>query len=339
MPPDETLGPIWLVVSSSLLALLLVTTALRLLARLGRKNLGWDDYTITVAAITATIRYAFGVMQLSHGNGRHRAYLSDYDYMMLNMYGWWGQLFHFTSTAFLKVSICLLVIRIQHNRTLIFLLYTIMGGSLVINFTVVIILLAECRPAGFWRENSAQCWPNTIRIYAIWISIAYSVLSDILCSLLPLTVVWKVKITFDKKAMVIGLMWLGLVATVFGIVRAKSLSVSEADLSWDFCMTAIWSNLELFLGIAAANLALSRAIYLHFFAPYNESTSTERLGSSSQGYLHTGIRLSNCSEGPATTDRKETKRYIPLGGNIQEGIQMETKFCWKEDNSPQGPNN
>lgn len=174
MPPNETVGPIWLGVSSSLLALLLVTTVFRLWVRFDRRNLGWDDYTITVAAIAATVRYIFGVLQLSHGNGRHRLYISDNDYMMLNKYGWWGQLFHFTSMAFLKVSLCLLILRIQSTRTLQVLLYTVIGGSLIINFAVVIILLAECRPAGFWRGNDAQCWPNSIRIYAIWISIGKS---------------------------------------------------------------------------------------------------------------------------------------------------------------------
>ncbi|OHW97576.1 integral membrane protein [Colletotrichum incanum] len=336
VPPDETVGPIWLGVSSSLLVLLLVTTALRLWARFGRRNLGWDDYTIAIAAITATVRYAFGVMQLPHGNGRHRVYLSDYDYMMVNMYGWWGQLFHFTSMAFLKVSLCLLVLRIQSNKTLRVFLYTVMFGSVIINFAVVIILLAECRPVGFWRENGAQCWPNTIRIYAIWISIAYSVFSDLLCSLLPLTVVWKIKIPSQKKAMVTGLMSIGLVATAFGIVRAQSLSVSEADLS------SIWSSLELFLGIAAANLALSRAVYLYFVHPTEDTIPRGRNDPPSHWYIHSGH-----FESPATmiiqssqhqgTEAKTLDRDIQLEPWLQDSIKIKKEFWWKENRNPQGP--
>jgi hypothetical protein len=34
-----------------------------------------------------------------------------------------------------------------------------------------------------------------------------------------------------------------------------------------YCIVAIWANIELFLGIIAANLALSRTVYLYFFAP------------------------------------------------------------------------
>ncbi|KZL80808.1 integral membrane protein [Colletotrichum incanum] len=338
MPSNKTIGPLWLAVSSTSLALLLFTTALRLWARAGRRNLGWDDYTIAAAALSATVRYAFGVLQLPHGNGRHRMYLGDHDYMMINMYGWWGQLFHFTSMAFLKVSLCLLILRIKSNRKLKILLYIIMGCSLAINFGVVVILLAECRPAGFWRGKSAECWPNTIRIYAIWISIGYSVASDLLCSLLPLTVVWKVKIPLQKKAMITGLMSLGLIATTFGIVRAESLGVSEADLSWDFCITAIWSNLELFLGITAANLALSRAIIVYFFQRKDGTIPTGRFGLSTNGYIHSGLR-SNRFEVSATmissgkrrrSEARSSNSDIPL----EPGIQKKTEFWWREDGNP-----
>ncbi|OHX00754.1 integral membrane protein [Colletotrichum incanum] len=370
MPPDETVGPIWLGVSSSLVVLLLITTVLRLWARFACRNLGWDDYTIALAAITATVRYAFGVMQLPHGNGRHRVYLGDHDYMMINMYGWWGQLFHFTSMAFLKVSLCLLVIRIQSTKTLRALLYILMIGSVVINLAVVIILLAECRPVGFWRGNSAQCWPNAIRIYAIWTSIAYSVFSDLLCSLLPLAIVWRIRIPSQKKAMVTGLMSLGVVyvwqpreavlrapqmcdtvfstdrafsATAFGIVRAQSLSVSEADLSWDFCITAIWSNLELFLGISAANLALSRAMY-HYFVPSSEgSIPRGRYDPSSSGYIRSDrfpspeamiMRSGQQQQPPATIT---LSGQIPLNPPLENGVIINREFRWQENKEPPGP--
>ncbi|KAF6785053.1 integral membrane protein [Colletotrichum sojae] len=264
MPPDESVGRVWLAVSTTLLVLLLIATALRLWVRIARRNVGWDDTTIAIAAVMAAIRYAFGAMQLPHGNGRHRVYLSDYDYKMINMWGWYGQLFHFTSMACLKVSICNLVLRIKDGRGLRIFIYTIIAGVLVTNMGVVVVLLAECQPVGFWRGGAARCWPNKIRIYWIYATIAHSVLTDLILSLIPLTVVWKVKIAFQRKAMITCLMSLGLIATGFGITRAASLGVSEDDLSWTFCIVAIWSNLELFLGIIAANLALSRAIYAFF---------------------------------------------------------------------------
>ncbi|KAF3798402.1 hypothetical protein GCG54_00015725 [Colletotrichum gloeosporioides] len=289
MPPDETIGPVWLAVSTTLLVLLLITTALRLWVRIARRNFGWDDATIALAAIFAAVRYAIAAMQLPHGNGRHRVYLSDYDYKMINMYGWYGQLFHFTSMACLKCSICALVLRLNDKKGLRVFIYTIIAGVLVTNMGVVVVLLAECRPAGFWRGPSAQCWPNKIRIYWIYATIAHSVLTDLILSFIPLALIWKVKIPYRKKVLVMCLMSLGLVASGFGITRAAFLGLSNEDLSWTFCIVAIWSNLELFLGIVAANLALSRAIYL-YFRGQREASTKDRSHPSSSAYVNSGGR-------------------------------------------------
>ncbi|KAF4816111.1 hypothetical protein CGCSCA5_v006824 [Colletotrichum siamense] len=220
-------------------------------------------------------------MQLPHGNGRHRVYLSDYDYKMINMYGWYGQLFHFTSMACLKCSICALVLRLNDKKGIRIFIYTIIAGVLVTNMGVVVVLLAECRPAGFWRGPSAQCWPTKIRIYWIYATIAHSVLTDLILSFIPLTLIWKVNIPPQKKLLVMCLMSLGLVASAFGITRAAFLGVSNDDLSWTFCIVAIWSNLELFLGIVAANLALSRAVYLDLHGFWEQDVKT--LGSIVRG--------------------------------------------------------
>ncbi|KAH9232008.1 hypothetical protein K456DRAFT_1739663 [Colletotrichum gloeosporioides 23] len=288
MPPDETVGPVWLAVSTTLIIFLFITTVLRLWVRIARRNFGWDDATIALAAIFATVRYAIAAMQLPHGNGRHRVYLSDYDYKMINMYGWYGQLFHFTSMACLKCSICALVLRLNDKKGLRIFIYTIIAGVLVTNMGVVVVLLAECRPAGFWRGPSAQCWPNKIRIYWIYATIAHSVLTDLILSFIPLTLVWKVSIPPRKKVLVMCLMSLGLVASAFGITRAAFLGVLNDDLSWTFCIVAIWSNLELFLGIVAANLALSRAVYLYFRGRHEPSTKDQSHPSSA--YVNSGGR-------------------------------------------------
>lgn len=85
--------------------------------------------------------------------------------------------------------------------------------------------------------------------------------TDLICALLPVVVLWKVKISLPTKIGVCGLMSLGLIATAVAIVRASSLGVKTADLSYDYCIAAIWANTELHLGIIATNLALSRMIW------------------------------------------------------------------------------
>jgi hypothetical protein len=76
-------------------------------------------------------------------------------------------------------------------------------------------------------------------------------------------------------------MSLGLIATAVAIVRASSLGTKTADLSYDYCIAAIWANTELHLGIIATNLALSRMMWSHFFGSTLPHTHTPRYGTGS----------------------------------------------------------
>ncbi|TDZ16139.1 hypothetical protein Cob_v011058 [Colletotrichum orbiculare MAFF 240422] len=334
-PPDQNIGPIWLAVSTTLLIPLILTTLLRLWVRIACRKVGWDDVTIILSLLMTVVRYSFGVMQLSHGNGRHRRYLTDYDYMMINKWGWYGQVFHFLAMTLLKVSVSCLVLRMKDSRSLRTWVYALIVPVVFFNMGAVVILLAECKPTGFWRGASAQCWDNRVRIYWNYAAMAYSILTDFVLSLIPLAVVWKIKIPFQKKLMVVALMSLGLIASTFGIVRAASLGVCQEDLSWSFCIVAIWSNIELFLGIIAANLALSRAIYLYFREGSGSKSrgraNTSGFGYADSGYRGDGFKVSSTFISSklrrATSKAPSSNSDIPL----EPGIQKKTEFWWRED--------
>ncbi|KAJ0272532.1 hypothetical protein COL940_010406 [Colletotrichum noveboracense] len=318
LPPDEDIGPASVATAAVLTALMIITTSARIWVRAANRKLGWDDWTILVASGVSIVRFAFVVKQQQYGNGRHRVYLSDYDYMMINMYGWWGQILLFLAVAFLKVSICLLILRIKDTKVLKILLYTIMGGVLVSNFGVVIILVAECQPAGFWRGKSAKCWPTQIRIYSIWATIG---------TLIQFT---KNAENFETDG-----------ATGFGIARAASLGITTTDLSWAYCIAGIWSNLELFLGIIAANLALSRSIWVHFFGSNDSHAipgSTGRSNPTESGYVNSKLR-GDQFEVPSTMVRSRRRGSETRSSNsdipLQPGIQKKTEFWWTEDDESQ----
>ena len=53
-------------------------------------------------------------------------------------------------------------------------------------------------------------------------------------------------------------------ATVCAAMRARSLGLQTSDLSWDYAIAAIYGNVELGLGITAANMVLVKS-YISFF--------------------------------------------------------------------------
>jgi hypothetical protein len=171
LPPDENVGPVLLILSAVLIAFATVTAGLRIYVRTHNRNLGWDDYTMVIALAFGITRYGCEIGQHKHGNGRHRVYIAPADYVKLNMYGWLAQIFLFASICVLKISICLLILRIKDTRWLRNLLYGVMAGLVLTNGGVIVILLAECSPVEAYWTGVGWCWESKVRIYSIYLTI------------------------------------------------------------------------------------------------------------------------------------------------------------------------
>lgn len=169
--PDENVNPVLLSISGVLLFFVILTTALRLYVRFALRHSGWDDYTMAITAALGIIRYGVQCAQGATGNGRHRWFISTEEYVRNNMLGWFGQILLFSSICLLKCSIMLLLLRIKDSSRLKYWLWGVMGGLVVTNFGVIIILLAECDPVEAYWTGVGQCWDAKIRIYAIYITI------------------------------------------------------------------------------------------------------------------------------------------------------------------------
>jgi len=172
LPPDENVGPAFLAVSSILIAFVIVTSSLRVFVRSSLGALGLDDHAMIFVTAMCVARFALQAVQVNkYGNGRHRWYLSADDYRNNNMLGWYAQILLFSSMCFLKVSICLLILRIKKEKALKIFLYVIMAGLFITNFGCIIILLAQCRPISAYWTGVGVCWDTRVRIYAIYITI------------------------------------------------------------------------------------------------------------------------------------------------------------------------
>jgi hypothetical protein len=172
LPPDKNIGPVlvWLTLSLALVAWGL--TGLRLLVRWRSRNLGWDDYTMILANLAANSRMIFQFLQLRHGNGRHRVYLDPEQYVLSSKWGWYAQMGLFGGMCFVKISICLLILRLKNNKFLRWLLGVCITGLVITNSAFIIILLAECRPINaYWRPSRGKCWPSAVRIYTAYCAV------------------------------------------------------------------------------------------------------------------------------------------------------------------------
>ncbi|OQN96682.1 hypothetical protein B0A48_17322 [Cryoendolithus antarcticus] len=258
----DNVGPTLFVIAILTLIVTLSTTTLRLIVRHARRALGNDDYCITAATILTVGRITCQFISLRHGNGKHRWTLSTHDYQYVDMMTMLTQLFLFPILCLLKVSVCLLVLRIKSTKKLRWGLWGLITLLVVTTLLPVIVLFAECRPmSAYWTGPATKCWDAKVRIYSIYVQTAVSVLADVICTLLPVAVVWDLSLSMKNKIAVCGLMGLGVISTAFAVVKTASLGLVTTDTSWTYGWAAIWGDLELGFGILGANLALSRTYW------------------------------------------------------------------------------
>jgi hypothetical protein len=167
---DDDAGPTLLVIAIVVLILVLTTGALRVYVRATRSNLGGDDYTIAAASLLTIGRVTCQIISVQHGNGRHREFIAKADYEYINFLTWLTQQFLFPILCLLKISVCLLVLRIKNTKPLRYGLWSLIALLIMSTMLPNIVLLAECSPvSAYWKSQHDKCWNANVRIYSIYL--------------------------------------------------------------------------------------------------------------------------------------------------------------------------
>lgn len=167
---DGDKGPALIVVSSLFTSIAFVTTVLRLWVRQTRRALGSDDYTMAAAMILTIVEAALTIQAVTRGKGKRTKFLHQSDIEYINMYSWIAQIVLFPAMALVKMSVCLLITRINNSTKLKWLTTSVIVVLAVASLEVVVVLLAQCKPvSASWRPKSGKCWPTEVRIYSIYV--------------------------------------------------------------------------------------------------------------------------------------------------------------------------
>jgi hypothetical protein len=165
---DNNIGKILLIPAAILTVPSVITTVLRIYAR--RKALGRDDWTILVAACLVVILNSLSIVGVGHGKGRHVCFLEDDAISIIGKYSWINQIVLFWALAFIKASVCLLVLRVKSTTILRWISGVTIGLMFVSTVVACAALMAECKPiSAYWNRSSGHCRPPTFRIYSIWV--------------------------------------------------------------------------------------------------------------------------------------------------------------------------
>jgi hypothetical protein len=143
-----------------------ITTGLRLWIRARERVLGIDDGTITVAVLLSIVLSTVSILGVHYGKGHHVWYLTTEQTMEISKLSWINQVVLFCELCLIKISICLLVLRIKNTRGLRYFLYGVMALLVITNIIPIIALCIECQPTwGFWNRKKAQHCRSPVTLY------------------------------------------------------------------------------------------------------------------------------------------------------------------------------
>nr|OQO29515.1 hypothetical protein B0A51_02607 [Rachicladosporium sp. CCFEE 5018] len=208
----EDIGYMLLITTYVFFAPTIVTTALRLWVRRRDKALGGDDATITVACLLSIALGAINIVGVASGKGHHACALGKSAIVEVGKLSWINQVILFITLCLIKTSICLLLLRIKTTKHFSWFIYAIIALMSLTTLEAIIALMVECTPVyAFWNRSAGKCRSPNLRIYSIYVQASFSVFTDLLCSLLPIVILWKLQLPTRKKVGICVLMGLGLV--------------------------------------------------------------------------------------------------------------------------------
>ena len=136
-----------------LVTVLIVTTlssivvAMRFVTRIWIvRNVGVDDYTILCAILGHIIGCGLVIVQIHYGLGRHKYYLTKWQYIEFAKYAYGEWIQAFQTLMFNKLSICFFLLRIPVEKRFIRPIQGTIVVLILSNTVLTLLWIFQCNP-------------------------------------------------------------------------------------------------------------------------------------------------------------------------------------------------
>ncbi|KAF4784681.1 hypothetical protein HER10_EVM0011124 [Colletotrichum scovillei] len=299
MAEIENRGPQLVAVGITLVTTAIVATTLRCYVRIFLvKNFGVDDWCM-LAAITSFILFvACAITGVHYGTGRHKVNLTDDQWSTAMMFWWYCYLWYCLSMIASKISIGYFLLRITVRKVDVWIIYSVMMMTVCTGVVFFFVTLLQCQPISYFWNNTTQsgrCIPVDVIIALTYLYSAFSVICDFTFAILPMVLIWKLKMDHKTKLALVPIMAMACIASAAVVVRMPFVKdFKNPDFLYATVDIAIWSTTEQGLAITAGSLATLRPLF--------------RL---------VGYRLGFTSMGPSQLHDSERGAPSAMGGNIK----------------------
>ncbi|KAI1344653.1 hypothetical protein F5Y15DRAFT_118486 [Xylariaceae sp. FL0016] len=257
-------GTNFFIVQVVLLVMTWTVSALRTYVKLFiQKRITIDDYLMLLALAGYTSTAYFVLIAVSEGGtGKPSDQLTDAD-NALSLRSWYiNEVLSGPVSAAIRISIAILALRIAVVRWHKWILFAVIGLTSVLSLTYFFVVLFQCSPPSyFWTElegASGRCLdPSVIPAVTMGFG-AFSIVMDWIVGLLPIAMLWNVRINLRTKVSVAALLSLGILAGIALLVRMFYLNqarIASRDFVRATINVATCAIIELALGIIAGCVA------------------------------------------------------------------------------------
>lgn len=121
-------------------------------------------------------------------------------------------------TLAIRGSVCVLLFRLnsKKRRSILWIIWINLVITSVVSIAFFLVLIFQCNPpAFFWRQlygDEGYCHSKLMVTYSTTVYSVLSALSDWCLGLLPIAILWSVKINLRTKTVIAGLLSLGMMS-------------------------------------------------------------------------------------------------------------------------------
>ncbi|RDW62106.1 hypothetical protein BP6252_11539 [Coleophoma cylindrospora] len=288
MSTEEYNGDQLVIVCVLFLILTWTTVALRCFVRMGLTDtFQIDDWLMVTAQIVFTISCSFILRGVHYGIGRHNAAVDQPDEIQALMYQALATLTYVANMMFIKLSICVLLLRIAIRPLYIWILRISMVVVGLWSLAIFLYDIFQCTPVQAQWDYTIHTYkcvgPNSIVSAAYAISVM-TILSDWLYALLPIPMIWNINMTAQAKFTVGIILSLGIFASIATLIRMRFLIdlTNVDDILYAGTNPMIWTLVEPGVAIVAASLItirpLLRKLNFRGFVTTNQTPAGRREG-------------------------------------------------------------
>ncbi|KAK1971301.1 integral membrane family protein [Colletotrichum sublineola] len=290
-----------------------------------------NDWFMVVAQAIFTLSCSFILAGAGNGLGRHNKALSQRQEISALMYQALATATYVLDMLFIKLSIGFFLLRLSTSRVYNWIIHVSL--AIVTIWSVIIFFwnMFQCSPIeAQWDYTipDSECVSADAIVSAAYSISAMNILSDWLYALLPIPMVWSVKMTKQAKATVIVILGLGVFASIATLIRLRYLAgLSDvADILFTGTDPMVWTLVEPGVAIVASSLVTVRPLLRAWrISGFTSNNQTPGMSGAISGEMRSGTVRSTARPIP---------RNDPYGAGDVGTIEIELAGIVKQEPKP-----